>query len=199
MQIVDDSASAQVEEIFAGATVARSPSLPPANMGQGMLHSYPFTQGLSTCWRSLTLSQFHEQRFIRVNADAAPFGTGSTLPFQGTLSTGFFGKMHDATRHKGHLLFRWTANDLSVPIEGKHLLGEVLSLAHRPGFAIDLQFSTAFPHQLAAQIGSVDMHLFQSNRLSSQIRTDGLGDAGFWDIRRSDTNGADQTRIEIME
>jgi hypothetical protein len=44
MQIVDDSTAAQIEEIFAETTIACAPSLPPANVGQRMLHSDSFTQ-----------------------------------------------------------------------------------------------------------------------------------------------------------
>jgi hypothetical protein len=33
MQIVDNGATAQIEEILARATIAYPPSLPPANMG----------------------------------------------------------------------------------------------------------------------------------------------------------------------
>jgi len=38
MQIVDDSAAAQIEEILTESTIASSSALPPANMGKGMLN-----------------------------------------------------------------------------------------------------------------------------------------------------------------
>lgn len=44
MQIVDDGAATQVEEILADTTIARSPPLPPANMGQSVFNRHPFTQ-----------------------------------------------------------------------------------------------------------------------------------------------------------
>jgi hypothetical protein len=43
MQIVDDGASAQIEEILPHASVTCAPSLPQTNMGQSMFNCYPFT------------------------------------------------------------------------------------------------------------------------------------------------------------
>jgi hypothetical protein len=44
MEVVNDSTTAQVEEILAHATIAGAAALPPAYMGQGMLDGYPFTK-----------------------------------------------------------------------------------------------------------------------------------------------------------
>ncbi len=44
MQIVDDGAAAQIEEVLAYAAIARTSSLPPTNMGQGMLNRHPLAQ-----------------------------------------------------------------------------------------------------------------------------------------------------------
>jgi hypothetical protein len=56
MEIVDNGTSAEIEEILAQSTIARTSSLPPTNMGQGMLDRYSFTQFGSSFWRLLTLS-----------------------------------------------------------------------------------------------------------------------------------------------
>lgn len=130
-----------------------------------------------------------------MDADTAPFGTGRTSRFQRTLGTGVFWKVNNTTRDKGHFLFRWTANDLPIPIQKKYLLGEVLSLANRPGFAIDLQLVTSPSHHVAAEICPVDMEFFSHHLLPLQIRADVSGHAGFWDIDRRDAHRTDQTGI----
>ena len=60
MEIMDDGAAAQIEEILAEATIACSPSLPSANMGQGMLYRHSFTQLSASLRGLLTLAQFDE-------------------------------------------------------------------------------------------------------------------------------------------
>jgi hypothetical protein len=42
MQVVDNSAAAQIEEILTQSTITGASSLPPANMGEDMFNSYPF-------------------------------------------------------------------------------------------------------------------------------------------------------------
>src|SRR5689334_14819317 len=61
MQIVDDGAAAEIEEILACATITRPPSLPPANMGQRMLNRHSFSKLSASLWSLLMLSQFNEQ------------------------------------------------------------------------------------------------------------------------------------------
>lgn len=56
MQIVNDSATVQVEEILAHAPIAGTSALPSTNMGQGMLHGNPFAQFGSSFGRQLTFS-----------------------------------------------------------------------------------------------------------------------------------------------
>jgi len=53
VQVLDDSAAAEIEKIFLDASIAGLPSLPSANMSQCMLNGYPFAQlGSSNCrWR----------------------------------------------------------------------------------------------------------------------------------------------------
>jgi hypothetical protein len=53
---VDNGAPAQIEEILASAPIARLSSLPPANMGQGMLNGHPFTQLRASSGSLLTLT-----------------------------------------------------------------------------------------------------------------------------------------------
>ncbi len=56
MQIVDDRTSAQIEEILAHTSIASMASLPPANMGKGMLNGHPFTEFSPSLWRLLALT-----------------------------------------------------------------------------------------------------------------------------------------------
>ena len=44
MQIVDDSAAAQIEKVLAHTSVASTASLPLTNMSQGMLDGHLFAQ-----------------------------------------------------------------------------------------------------------------------------------------------------------
>src|SRR5712691_12781745 len=52
MQIVDDSAAAQIEEVLMHTSIASTASLPLTYMSQSVLDGYPFAQ-LSTPLRSL--------------------------------------------------------------------------------------------------------------------------------------------------
>src|SRR5579875_3102347 len=98
-------------------------------MGQGMLNRHSFTQGLSAFWNLLTLTQFHEQSFIGMNAHTTPFGSGGAWRLQKTLRTSAFGEVNHTTRHKRHLLPCWTPDSLPFPIAGKGLLRKALPLA----------------------------------------------------------------------
>src|SRR5262245_11244397 len=102
-------------------------------MSQSMFHDNPFTQLGASLRGLLTFSQFHEQGFVRVNADAAAFGAGGAVRFQGTLGTRLCGEVDNSTWLKRHFLPSRTANHLSVPIQGKRLLVKVLARTHRPG------------------------------------------------------------------
>jgi hypothetical protein len=53
---VDDGAPTQIEEVFAQSAITGTSSLPPANMGQRMLHGDPFTESDPSFWRQLALS-----------------------------------------------------------------------------------------------------------------------------------------------
>ena len=44
MQIVDDRAAAQIEEIFAQAAIACASSLPLTHVGEAMFDGHPFAQ-----------------------------------------------------------------------------------------------------------------------------------------------------------
>jgi hypothetical protein len=56
MQIMDDGAPAQIEEILAQSQVACASSLPMANMGERMLNGHPFAQFVASFRRLLTLT-----------------------------------------------------------------------------------------------------------------------------------------------
>ncbi len=56
MQIVDDGAPTQIEEIFAQSAIPCMLSLPLPNMSEGMFNGNPFTQFGSSFWRLLALS-----------------------------------------------------------------------------------------------------------------------------------------------
>jgi hypothetical protein len=55
MQIVNDGAATQIEEIFAPSAIACAPSLPSTDMRKGMLN-HPLTQFVTTFWRLLSLA-----------------------------------------------------------------------------------------------------------------------------------------------
>jgi hypothetical protein len=56
MQIVDDRAAAQIEEVLAHASIASTSALPPTNMSQGMLNCHPFAQLCTSLRRLLALA-----------------------------------------------------------------------------------------------------------------------------------------------
>jgi hypothetical protein len=57
MQIVDNGAPAQITKVLAASSITRPPSLPPANMGKGMLNGHPFTKLSASLWGLLALAQ----------------------------------------------------------------------------------------------------------------------------------------------
>jgi hypothetical protein len=56
MQIVDNGAATQIEEIFAQSAIACAPSLPSAHMGKSVFNRHPFTQFVTTFWGLLSLT-----------------------------------------------------------------------------------------------------------------------------------------------
>ena len=92
-----------------------------------------------------------------MDAHTASFGTGGALSFQGTLRTGLFGEMDHSTGNKGHLLLSRASDDLPFPVQDKGLLMKLLAFADWPGFAVDLKLVAPFAHQMATQIGPVDV------------------------------------------
>ena len=105
-----------------------------------------------------------------MDTHTAPFGTGGALGFQRALGTGVFGKVNHAAGHKGHFLLSRTADDLSFPIQDKGLFVKAFAFANGPGFAIHLQVIAPLPHEMATQIGPIDVQFFQRNLLLLQIR-----------------------------
>src|SRR6266480_5359004 len=98
--------------------------------------------------------------------------------------------MYHATRRKGHFLFCWTTNDLPLPVQMKLLFGKQLALPNRPSFTIDFKPLAAMPHQLAAEICSINMQLLQVNVLELEIFADGFCDARLRHIGGCDPDGA---------
>jgi len=76
---VDDGTAAEIKEILAHTPIASASSLPPANMGQGMLNRDPFTQLGSPLCGLLPLSQLDEQGFVGVNIHTASLRAGRAL------------------------------------------------------------------------------------------------------------------------
>jgi hypothetical protein len=134
-----------------------------------------------------------------MDTDTASLGTGRALGFQRALGTGVFGKVDHPTRHKGHFLRSRTADHLPFPIQGKGLLVKAFAFANRPSFAIHLQVVAAFPHQMAAQIGPVDVQFLQISSLSLQIRADRFSHTGFRDISWCEPHRTDETRVQVVE
>ena len=56
VEIVDDSASTQIEEIFAQSSIPGASPLPSTDMREGMLNRYSLTQFVATFWSLLTLT-----------------------------------------------------------------------------------------------------------------------------------------------
>jgi len=76
---------------------------------------------------------------------------------------------------------------------------KVFADPNRPGFAIDLQVAAAFPHQMAAQIGPIDVEFLQGDWLPIQIPADGFRHPRFGHIRRCDSHCSDETCIQVVE
>ena len=56
MQIVDDGAAAQIEQILAQATIACTPSLPVPNMCKSVFNCYPLAEFAAPLWSLLVLA-----------------------------------------------------------------------------------------------------------------------------------------------
>src|SRR2546425_8401361 len=164
-----------------------------------MLNRHPFTKLGSSLRGLLTLAQLDEQGFIRMDTDAASLRSRRALGFQRALRAGDFGKMNDAARPKGHFLLGRAADDLLFTIQGKSLFVKVFAHPNWPGFAIDFQIIGALTHQMATQIGPINVQFLQTSSLPLQIFADRFGDLRLWDIGWRDAHRADQTAIQIMK
>lgn len=60
MQIVDNGAPTQIEEIFAQPAIAGASALPLTHMSQRMLNCHPLTKLISSLRSLLTLAQLDE-------------------------------------------------------------------------------------------------------------------------------------------
>src|SRR5215472_7538763 len=199
VQVMDDGAAAQIEEILARPPKAGVSALPLTNMGQGMFHCYPLTQPSTALWRLLTLAPFGEQGFVRMNAHTAAFGAGGALHPQWTLSAYLFGEVDDPTGLKGHFLLSRTANRVTLPIKNTCLLVKMLALVDRPGFTIDFEFITPLPHEMTTQIAPVDVELLYTHALRLQVGADVSCHARFRHIRRCDSYRTDEIGIQITQ
>ncbi|GAC1665146.1 MAG: hypothetical protein PVS3B3_36720 [Ktedonobacteraceae bacterium] len=92
-----------------------------------------------------------------MDAHTTSFGTGGALSFQGTHRTDLFGEMDHRTGNKGHLLLSRAPDTLPFPIQDKGLLTKLLVLADWPRFAVDRKLVAPFAHEVATQIGPVDV------------------------------------------
>src|SRR6266702_7479980 len=103
-----------------------------------------------------------------MDAHTPSFRTAGALRFQGTLGTDLFGEMDHRTSNKGHLLLSRTPDDLPFPVQDKGLLVKLFAFAHWPGFAVDRKLVAAFAHQMAAQIGPIDVQFLERDLLPLQ-------------------------------
>lgn len=150
MQVVDNSATAQIEEVLAHSSITGASSLPLTDVSQGLLDSHSFAQLSTSLHRLLALASLDEQSLIRMETHTPASASGGALLFEGTLSASVFGKVDHPTGYKRHFLCSRAANHLSFPIQGKGLLGKAFALTHRPGFAVHLQIVATLPHQMTA-------------------------------------------------
>src|SRR5260370_38655025 len=107
--------------------------------------------------------------------------------------------MHDPSWLKRHLLLVRTANALLLPIESESRLEKACAIADRPGLAVDQQVSGTLSHQRATEIGPINVQFPQLRLLRTQIRTDGLGHAGFWGISKCDADRTHQSAVQIVQ
>src|ERR1700687_2462622 len=134
-----------------------------------------------------------------MDAHTASFGTGGTLCFQGTLGTGLFREMDQRTSNKGHLLLSRAADDLPFPVQDKGLFVKLFAFAHWPGFAVDRKLIATFAHQMAAQIGPIDVQFLYSDLLPLQVLADRWRDTGFRSIGWSEAHSTDETGIQVVQ
>jgi hypothetical protein len=199
MQIVDHSATAQIEEILTHSQITCMVSLPLTHMGQRMLNRDAFAQLGPPCLCVLALTQLDDQSFIGQDTHTASFGTGGALCLQGALVTGLFRKVNHSPWHKRHVLRSRTLDRLALPVQDKGLLLKTLPLTNWPGFAIHFQFFGALANQMTTQIGSVNVQFLQRHLLPVQILADRFGPIGFGFIGRRDSHSSDQTSIQVVK
>src|SRR6266704_7032447 len=134
-----------------------------------------------------------------MNADTAPFGTRGTLCLQGTLHAALFWKVDHSSWSKGHFKRSRAADDLPLPVPMEFLFGKLFPLSDRPGFTLDLQLRGTGTNPMATYIGTLNMEFLQGHCLVIQVRTDGLGHAGFRSIGSGHANGSHHPTVPIMQ
>src|SRR5262245_61701300 len=137
MEIVDDRAAAQIEEVLAQPTITGASALPIGHMRQGMLDGDPLAQFGPSRRRQLAGAQLAQERLVRMDVYTAAVRAGRTLGTQWTSGAGRRREMHRAAQGKGHLDLVRTAQALPRPVQREGGLGKAPTpITHRPGFAI---------------------------------------------------------------
>ena len=178
---MNDRAATSIEKVLAHPTIAGTPTLPSPNAGQGVLHCHAFTQLSAPLRGLLARSQFDEESFIRVDADAAPFRAGRALCLQRTLSARLFREMDDSTWLKRHFLLSWTADRSSIQSPAVNACFEKC-FPSRTGQALQeiSRSSLRSRTRWLRKLRPVDMEFFQRHVLPLHVSADRFGDAGFW-------------------
>lgn len=151
MEVVDDGAAAEVEEVLAGATVSSTSSLPAADMSQGVLDWDPLPQFGSAVGCELPLARLLEESFIRMNVDTAAGGTGGAAVPQGTDLALILREVDGLTELKGDAHLVRTTDGAGLPVERKGRFGIPVAVADGPRFGIDHEIRGAIPDELTGQ------------------------------------------------
>src|SRR4030043_489445 len=123
VQVVNDCATAQVEQVFSNAAVSGSPSLPAPDVGQRVFDRRAFPEFCAPLGRQLPLAQFRDEALLWMDADAASVPALGTAFTFGTRGTRIRWEMHDTTRFEWQLHIVRATNDLPLPVQPKSCLG----------------------------------------------------------------------------
>src|SRR6266511_5998281 len=115
-------------------------------------------------WALLSLPQLAEQPLIVRNRHAPSLRTAGAPRSRRAGCTDLRREVDHAPQLEGNRHLVRTANGPGFPIQGKGRLGETVSVAYRPGFAVDGLPGWTLPDQRAAQIPAVDVKFDQCDR-----------------------------------
>src|SRR5579859_2934255 len=166
VQVVDDRTAPEVEEVLAAAAVASAPSLPAADVGEGVLHRHALSELGSALWCQLPFPEFLQQAFVGMDVHAATGGTGGTLLPQRAELTLLLRGVHGCVETEGDDHCVGTANGTGLPVERKGGLCVASTIAYRPRLAIDLQVLGSVADQSTGQIAPIEMDLPQFDLLT---------------------------------